>query len=78
MCPLLPTKPSPTTRQADEMVERIQRLARERDSGFFRVEGVRPLEWELLLIWDESVEMHRRANDAQTRALLQALIQRPM
>ena len=78
MCPLLPTKPSPTTRQADEVVDRIERLARERDSGWLQIETLKPWEWELLLIWDEAHATLQRSQQAEINALLQALLQRPM
>jgi len=75
-CPLLPTKPSPTTREIEDAVDRIERLARERDSGRRVIDELSPLEWELLLIWDRSVEEFRRARESQLIELMKLSLTR--
>lgn len=60
------------------MVDRIERLARERDSGWLQIETLKPWEWELLLIWDEAHASHQRAQQAEIKTLLRALLQRPI
>ncbi len=84
-CELLPTKPV-AMRDADEddeeLLNRVERLARERDSG-------KPLDWgalytvevELLLMYDEAHVAHRRAAGAKARAhqqRLQAIVEQLM
>lgn len=76
MCPLLPTKPSQTTREIEDAVDRIERLARERDSGRMIFDELSALEWELLLIWDRSVEEFRRAREGQLIELMKGSLTR--
>ena len=52
-------------REAEEMVDRVERLARERDSGRGVFHACTPLEWELLLVWDEAVDERRRGHEAR-------------
>ena len=74
-CPLLPTKITRASEDDEAIVDRIERLARERDSGKpLRLDVVSELEWELLLVRDECVAGYRLAHEARIAAMYEALL----
>ena len=76
-CPLLPTKITRTSENDNAIVDRIERLARERDSGRpLRFDRMRELEWELLLVHDECKASYARAHEARIAWLFEALVAR--
>lgn len=76
-CALLHTKPSITTDLDDEVVTRIERIARLRDTGSRDVlDDVTSLEFELLCVWDDSVATRERMYKAQMLRMWEALVTR--
>jgi hypothetical protein len=74
-CPLLPTKITRASRNDEALVDRVERIARERDSGRpLRLDLISELEWELLLVRDDCVDAYQRAHEARIAALYEALL----
>lgn len=76
-CPLLPTKITRAGEHDEAIVDRVERLARERDSGRpLRLDAISELEWELLLVRDECEAAYSRAHEARIAMLFEALLAR--
>lgn len=76
-CPLLPTKITRESVDDEAIVDRVERLARERDSGKpLSFETMTELEWELLLVLDQCEANYRLAHEARVAALFEALMTR--
>jgi hypothetical protein len=77
-CPLLPTKLTRTSANDEAILDRVDRLARERDSSMRPVplDRITELEWELLLVRDECEDAYKRAHEARVAALFEALLVR--
>ncbi len=76
MCPLLRTKPLPSSQQDDDFVAHIERLVRERNSKLRHLTGLSVLEWECILRWDAAVELYERAHQARLDQMFQIVMAR--
>lgn len=60
-CELFPTKPTPLKEDDEWMVAQINRLARNRGSGYpVSLDDMTPTEWKLLRLLDDYVDAHER------------------
>lgn len=79
-CPLVDTKPvqiGDSRNETEAVVDRVERLARERDSGRkLSLDSIDALIWELLLVWDVNVAAYKRAHEQRVAALFEALLTR--
>jgi hypothetical protein len=76
-CPLLPTKITRASERDEAIIDRVERLARERDSGKpLDLRSFSELEWELLLVRDEAEDGYKRAHEARVAVLYEALLAR--
>ncbi len=67
---------SPTD-EDKELAKRIERLVQERDGGCpLDFSELTPLEWELVSIWDASVNEQKRAAEERMRILYEAMVAR--
>lgn len=53
------------------LLDRVERFARERDSGRAVYDLLEPLEWELIIIRDETIEAYNRGNQLRMAAALE-------
>jgi hypothetical protein len=76
-CPLLPTKITRESADDEAIVDRIERLALERDGGKpLNFNTMSELEWELLLVLDQCEKNYRLLHEARIAALFEALLAR--
>lgn len=73
----MPLSAAPPEEQFDEAItDEVQRLVQERRAGrLISPSELDPLNWELLLVWDEAEAIQGRAHQARVEALFHALLQ---
>lgn len=64
----------PATAGGSDIVDLVERLVRERDSGFGYPEDLTQLEKELVMVWDDTVATFERAYHQRTAMMLEALM----
>ena len=62
--------------ETDPVVDVIERLVRERDSGFGYPDDLTELEKQLVLVWDDNVAAIERAHQIRTTMMLEAMMAR--
>src|SRR3954467_7129821 len=68
-----PSDQEPERFYEKQLLDRVERFARERDSGRRVYELLLPLEWELLIIRDETIEKYKRGMDINVAMALEIL-----
>jgi hypothetical protein len=58
----------------EQLLDRVDRLARERDSGRPAHELASPLEWELLMLRDDAIDSFKRAHEIRMAAGFELLL----
>lgn len=62
--------------ETDAIVDEIERIVSERDSGFGLLPDLTPLEKELVIIWDQYVVAHERAHQQRVAQIIEQMIAR--
>ncbi len=75
ICDGHPPKTDSETREIENTVSHIERLASERDSGMqIDLTQMSALEWEMLIVWDNFIEAEKRAQQVRVSLLFEALL----
>ena len=62
--------------ETDSIVDEVERIVSERDSGFGLPPDLTPLEKELVIIWDQYVAAHERAHQQRVAQIIEQMITR--
>ena len=57
-----------------KLLDRVDRLRQERNAGRQVYELLAPLEWEVMLIWDETVEQYKRGHEIRVEQMFQMMV----
>ncbi len=60
--------------ETDGIVDVIEQLVRERDSGFGFPDDLTELEKQLVMVWDETVGSYERAHQIRTAQMFEILV----
>ncbi len=61
--------------QEDEIVDRVERIVRERDGGRpVCLSELSPVEWELVLVWDQSEREYEQAHQRRVEQMFGMLV----
>jgi len=57
-----------------QLLDRVDRLRQERNAGRAVYELLTPIEWEAMLIWDETIEDFKRGHQIRIEQMFQMMV----
>jgi len=57
-----------------QLLDRVERFRQERNAGRATYELMSPIEWEAMLIWDETIEQYRRNHEIRVEQMFQMMV----
>ena len=65
---------TPESWNETQLLDRVDRLRQERNAGRQVYELLTPIEWESMLIWDETIEQYKRGHEIRIEQMFQMMV----